>query len=136
MTRNDQNIVELLSTVRALRSEKGCPWDKKQSTSSLVEYFHEEFDELMDAIKKQDHQNICEELGDLLFLIVMVSEISKENNYFHFPDVVHHVNQKLIRRHPHVFAGKTYKNEEELAKQWQNIKAIEKKKNLFDTNLS
>ena len=134
MTRNDSNILDLIKTIRTLRSEKGCPWDKRQTTESLVKYFHEEFVELMDAIKNQDYPNICEESGDLLYLIVMISEISKESGQFQFSDVIHLVNQKLIRRHPHVFNDQPCPRKEELEKQWQQIKADEKKKNLFDTD--
>lgn len=129
------DILELLATIRTLRSETGCPWDRRQTTKSLAKYFHEELDELMDAIKNQDYPNICEELGDLLYLIIMTSEINRESKRFHFPDVVRHINQKLIRRHPHVFADKQIKTDAELIKQWQKIKAEEKKKNLFDTDL-
>lgn len=136
MTGNNSNLLDLIETIRTLRSEKGCPWDKRQTTESLVKYFNEEFTELMDAIQNQDYPNICEESGDLLYLIVMLSEISKESGQFQFSDVIHHVNQKLIRRHPHVFKDQPCKSEEELAKQWQEIKADEKKKNLFDTDLS
>ena len=128
MTRNNQNILELITTIRTLRSEGGCPWDKRQTTESLVKYLHEEFNELMEAIKNKDYQNICEESGDLLYLIIMIAEINKESGQFQFSDVVHHINQKLIRRHPHVFDGQAYESEEELAKQWQQIKAEEKKK--------
>ncbi len=136
MTRNNSSLLDLIETIRTLRSEKGCPWDKRQTTESLVKYFYEEFAELMDAIKNQDYPNICEESGDLLYLIVMISEISKESGQFQFSDVIHHVNQKLIRRHPHVFNGQPCESEKELEKQWQEIKANEKKKNLFDTDLS
>lgn len=136
MTRNNSNLLDLIETIRTLRSEKGCPWDKRQTTESLVKYFYEEFTELMDAIKNQDYPNICEESGDLLYLIVMISEISKESGQFQFSDVIYHVNQKLIRRHPHVFNGQPCESEKELKKQWQEIKANEKKKNLFDTDLS
>jgi len=135
MKTDNSEILKLLTTIRTLRSETGCPWDKRQTTQSLTRFFHEELNELMDAIKNQDYPNICEELGDLLYLIVMTSEISREKKQFHFPDVVRHINQKLIRRHPHVFADQQYKNDDELAKQWQEIKAEEKKKNLFDTTL-
>jgi tetrapyrrole methylase family protein/MazG family protein len=135
MISNISTIDELLLTVRKLRSSEGCPWDRRQTTTSLIKYFQEEFSELMDAIKNNDIPNICEESGDLLYLILMISEISRENRDFHFPDVVRMVNQKLIRRHPHVFAGQSYENEEDLIKQWQEIKTEEKKKNLFDTTL-
>ena len=136
MTVNNQSIDELLSTIRTLRSDTGCPWDRRQTTKSLMKYFHEEFNELMEAIENQDFPNICEEAGDLLYLILMISEICREKGEFHFPDVVRLVNKKLIRRHPHVFAGHPHKNEADLVKQWQQIKAEEKKKNLFDTDLS
>ncbi len=136
MTQNNSNILDLIATIQTLRSEKGCPWDKRQTTESLLKYFHEEFAELMDAIKNQDYPNICEESGDLLYLLVMISEISRESGQFQFSDVIHYVNQKLIRRHPHVFGGQSWESEEQLAKQWQQIKADEKKKNLFDTDRS
>lgn len=132
---DDPNVDELLLTVRKLRSTAGCPWDRQQTTTSLIKFFQEEFNELMDAIKNQDFPNICEESGDLLYLILMISEICRENGHFHFPDVVRLANQKLIRRHPHVFAGKAYADEADLIKQWKQIKSEEKKKNLFDTNL-
>lgn len=102
---------------------------------SLLKYFEEEFNELVEAIKKQDFPNICEESGDLLYLILMVSEISREKGEFHFPDVVRLVNKKLIRRHPHVFGQRSSEGEEDLKKQWHQIKREEKKKNLFDTDL-
>lgn len=92
-------------------------------------------DELITAVENQDSPNICEESGDLLYLIVMLSEINREKGEFHFPDVVRLINEKLIRRHPHVFADTAYKSEEDLVKQWKQIKTEEKKKNLFDTNL-
>ena len=135
MIRNNSNLHDLIETIRTLRSEKGCPWDKRQTIESLVKYFNEEFTELMDAIQNQDYPNICEESGDLLYLIVMISEISNESGHFQFSDVIHRVNQKLIRRHPHVFNDQPCESEEELAKQWQEIKVDEKKKNLFDTDL-
>ncbi len=135
MTTDTEDVKELLSTIRKLRSNEGCPWDRRQTTTSLIKYLQEELNELMEAIKNQDYPNICEESGDILYLIVMISEISRENGEFHFPDVVRLINQKLVRRHPHVFAGKSYENEEDLIRQWQQIKAEEKKKNLFDTNL-
>ena len=103
--------------------------------ASLEKYLREEFNELIDAIKNQDFPNICEESGDLLYLILMISEISREKGQFHFPDVVRHVNNKLIRRHPHVFDDRIIESEKDLTKQWNQIKSEEKKKNLFDTDL-
>ncbi|NTW88952.1 MAG: nucleotide pyrophosphohydrolase, partial [Desulfobulbaceae bacterium] len=81
------------------------------------------------AISNDDHANICEELGDVLYLLIMIADINKDLGRFEFEDVIKSINVKLIRRHPHVFAGQTYENEEQLAAQWQAIKAEEKKQN-------
>ena len=118
---------KLVATIRRLRAKDGCPWDKKQTTESLSKYLQEEVNELIVAIQKDDMINICEECGDLLYLIIMISEISKTNKNFTFSDVIECIEQKLVRRHPHVFAGRPYKNEEDLARQWQQIKAEEKR---------
>jgi tetrapyrrole methylase family protein/MazG family protein len=135
MTSTEPAVNELLSTIKTLRSPVGCPWDRRQTMTSLIKHLHEEFNELIDAIKNQDFPNICEESGDLLYLILMISEISREKGEFHFPDVVRLVNKKLIRRHPHVFDDRISKSENDLTKQWNQIKSEEKKKNLFDTDL-
>lgn len=78
---------------------------------------------------------MCEELGDLLYLVMMITEINREKGRFDFSTVAESINEKLIRRHPHVFAGKPYKNENDLKKQWEKIKAEEKEKSI-DTNPS
>jgi tetrapyrrole methylase family protein/MazG family protein len=129
MTHYNLGLPGLLSTIKTLRGEDGCPWDKRQTTTSLLKYLKSECQELVDAIEKDDQSNTCEELGDVLYLIVMISEIHNDCGNFILPDVIRTVNEKLIRRHPHVFAGQTYENEEELAIQWETIKAEEKKKN-------
>lgn len=116
----------LTTTVQELRSENGCPWDKRQTTTSLVKYLQSEFAELLTAIENRDTENLCEELGDLLFLIVMVSQINKEEGTFSIEQVLEGVTEKLIRRHPHVFAGVKISNEQELQEQWRKIKALEK----------
>ncbi len=122
-------MMELITTIQTLRSPDGCPWDRRQSPASLIKYLKSECDELVSAIENNDLANICEELGDLLYIIVMLSEMHSENGSFQFSDVIHAINEKLIRRHPHVFAGEPYESEEQLAAQWQAIKAQEKKKN-------
>jgi len=122
-------LSDLVDTIKTLRGEEGCPWDKRQSSSSLLKHLKSECEELILAINNNDHINICEELGDLLYLIVMISEIHNDEGQFQLSDVIRTVNEKLIRRHPHVFAGKPYENEEQLAAQWKAIKAEEKKKN-------
>ncbi len=123
-------LSELLSTIKALRGKDGCPWDKRQTSTSLLKYLASECEELVVAIQNDDHLNICEELGDLLYIIIMVSEIHNDQALFEFSDVIQGINKKLIRRHPHVFAGRPYENEEQLTAQWNAIKAEEKKKNI------
>jgi len=121
---------ELISTIKTLRGTNGCPWDKRQTSTSLLEHLTSECEELVIAIRNDDHVNICEELGDLLYIIIMISEIHNDHAVFEFSDVIKAINKKLIRRHPHVFAGQPYENEEQLAAQWNAIKAEEKKNNI------
>ncbi len=130
MTNCDPKLSELISTIKTLRGEDGCPWDRRQNHISLLKYLKSECQELVDAIENDDPVNICEELGDLLYLIVMISEIGNDQGNFDFSDVLRTINEKLIRRHPHVFAGQPYENEEQLAAQWEAIKAEEKKNNI------
>jgi tetrapyrrole methylase family protein / MazG family protein len=127
MANNNTEIQTLVDTIETLRGDKGCPWDKKQTCFSLSEYLVSETTELLAAIDNHDTNNICEELGDVLYILIMIAEIKREKGSFDFSDVIRGINSKLIRRHPHVFAGQSYENEEQLAAQWQAIKAMEKK---------
>jgi MazG family protein len=120
------NFRDLIKTVRALRGQNGCPWDMKQTTESLEQYLHEEFTEIIEAIHNQDLENLCEELGDFLYLILMISEINRQNGSFSLENVIQTINKKLIRRHPHVFEDIELKDELSLTKQWQQIKQAEK----------
>lgn len=122
---------DLLVTVRALRGKNGCPWDQKQTAVSLIKYLKEESQELRDAIEKKDGLEVCEELGDLLFIILMICEINEEQGVFTLDNLLVTINEKLIRRHPHVFAGNPTVDEESLKRQWQEIKAKEKGKNII-----
>ncbi|MDD3814557.1 MAG: MazG nucleotide pyrophosphohydrolase domain-containing protein [Desulfocapsaceae bacterium] len=118
----------LLHTVRSLLGPEGCPWDQKQSTLSLKKYFKEEFAEIITAIDNNDPENLCEELGDMLFLVILMAEINKKNGTFTLQDILRNINEKMIRRHPHVFADGKKGTEEELEKQWRAIKSQEKEK--------
>jgi len=128
MTTTNHNLQVLVDTISTLRSDHGCPWDKKQTPATLLKYLQAETDELVSAINNKDIENTCEELGDVLYILIMISTYYKESSAFDFSDVIQQVNEKLIRRHPHVFAGKTYENEADLDRQWQEIKAKEKQK--------
>ncbi len=127
---SENNIDQLRQIIQTLRGENGCPWDKKQTPDSLVKYLREETDELVSAIKNADIENMCEEIGDVLYVLLMLVEISEEEAHFTCKDVVTGIVDKLIRRHPHVFADAHVANEEELHLLWNSIKEQEKKKNV------
>jgi len=132
MKKKSTEFDSLIETVKTLRGEKGCPWDKKQTIDSLRKYLVEEFGEILQAIDNKDNLNLCEELGDFLYLIVMISEINEENGNFSLEDIIGGINEKLIRRHPHVFSGTPIEDEAALRKQWDKIKAAEKAEKMFD----
>jgi len=128
MQHSNSFFSQLLKTIRSLRGKNGCPWDQGQTTQSLTKYLKEESQELLLAIKRENNQEICEELGDLLFVLLLMAQINEEQGSFTLNDVLQTVNAKQIRRHPHVFAGLPVGDEESLNKQWQKIKAEEKAK--------
>ncbi len=117
-------------TITQLRSENGCPWDRKQTARTLVKYISEECEELLEAIEEGDPTHLCEEIGDVLFLLVLLSEINSELKNFTIEDVLSNINEKMIRRHPHVFDGVVVNNEEELKILWETIKSAEKEKKI------
>lgn len=121
-------IDNLISVIKILRGKNGCPWDKKQTADSLIKYLKEEVTELIDAISADDTANAREEIGDVLYVLIMITEIYSDKGCFSLNDSIENITGKLIRRHPHVFAGKEVTDENELRKQWENIKRLEKKK--------
>lgn len=118
----------LCETIARLRSSNGCPWDRKQTFSSLTKYLQEESQELIEALEDGEPGHICEEIGDVLFLLILLSTIGSENGHFGLPDVITGINAKMIHRHPHVFAGLAVSGEEELQRLWEKIKSSEQKK--------
>jgi tetrapyrrole methylase family protein/MazG family protein len=118
---------ELLKIMEALRSEKGCPWDKEQTRESLKPFIVEEAYELIEAIDESDPDKIKEELGDLLFQIVFQCQIAKENNEFKVSDVIEKISKKMIARHPHVFGKADYKTADEVLLHWEEQKKLEGK---------
>ena len=122
---------KLIEIVKKLRSPDGCPWDRKQTHSSLIHYLLEETWEVINEIEQGNVENtLKEELGDLLLQIVLHAEIAAEKRRFSIEDVVEAISQKMIHRHPHVFETKgTHLSEQEQSDQWQKIKTAEKKVN-------
>ncbi|MFO1462579.1 MAG: nucleoside triphosphate pyrophosphohydrolase [bacterium] len=119
-------FLTLLQVMDELRGPRGCPWDKKQTPSSLVPCLLEETYEVIAAIDGGDPQNLREELGDLLLQVVFHSRIASEEKSFEMGDVLRHLIEKLVRRHPHVFAEGEVQEAEEALRQWEQIKAREK----------
>ncbi|MEN8188305.1 MAG: MazG nucleotide pyrophosphohydrolase domain-containing protein [Thermodesulfobacteriota bacterium] len=122
---------QFIHTVEMLRTH--CPWDKKQTLSSSQKYLTEEYLEVLEAMQGNDSDALREELGDLIFIVVLISQICSDSGQFTIEDVIETINMKMIRRHPHVFETKTEMSEEELRKQWKRIKNEEKNSKKIDT---
>lgn len=133
MDRITEAFQELIEAVRKLRAPGGCSWDRNQTLDSLRPYMLEEAYEVADAVDAGDMEELKKELGDLLLHIIMSSEICREEGTFDLADVAGRITEKLIRRHPHVFTEASHLSPEEVEKQWEAIKAEEKKgdKKLF-----
>jgi tetrapyrrole methylase family protein/MazG family protein len=130
-----QEIDNFIETIKQIRDpEKGCVWNLKQSHESLKRYLLEELYETLEAIDKKDPQELEEELGDLLLQIVLHSRIAQEKQEFDFASVVKKINEKMIKRHPHVFANDTAQNTKEVDTLWDAQKAKEKqsRKSIFE----
>jgi len=110
-----------------LRGPGGCPWDIEQTHKSICDCLVEEVAELLDTIDRDDFPHMREELGDLLLHVVMHAQMASEAGHFNFEDVAREINDKLIRRHPHVFGTMNLPNTEAVLNQWDVIKAAEKK---------
>jgi len=106
--------------------ENGCPWDVQQSFDSIAAYTVEEAYEVADAIERKDMDDLKNELGDLLFQVVFHAQMASENNKFDFSDVVNEINDKLVRRHPHVFGDDKTKDETKLYSDWEKHKKKER----------
>lgn len=117
---------KLRGIISELRGPNGCPWDKKQTHESLKKYLIEESYELIDAIDSGDIDHMIEELGDVLLQVMLHAQIGEDEGYFAIDDVIEGISSKMVRRHPHVFGDKTAENEEEVIKNWQEIKEQEK----------
>ncbi len=118
----------LVDIMKKLRGKNGCPWDRKQTFSSIRINLLEETYETIDAINKKDYSKLEEELGDLLLQVVFLSQIAAEKKKFTITDVIKNISDKLVRRHPHVFNKLKVKNTTEVLSNWENIKRTEKTK--------
>jgi nucleoside triphosphate diphosphatase len=125
-----RDIGRLLEIMAALRTpETGCPWDLAQNFSTIAPYTLEEAYEVADAIARDDLADLKDELGDLLLQVVFHARMAEEQRAFNFAEVVHAITEKLIRRHPHVFADERSRTPRAVEGLWERIKAEEKAAN-------
>lgn len=134
MTMKYKNMEELIAIIKKLRSPQGCPWDRKQTHTSLRSNMLEEAYEAVNAIDDEDVKHLKEELGDVLLQVLLHSQIAEDNGEFTIEDVAKELKDKLIHRHPHVFGDTKIDNPDEVLKAWDKLKAEEKthRKSLMD----
>ena len=121
-----QQLTRLRAIMHRLRAPGGCPWDAEQTHESIIPNLIEEAYETVDTIQRGDHEHLKEELGDLLLQVVFHSEIAEGAGRFTLDDVARGISDKLVRRHPHVFAESTVTTTEGVLQQWDEIKRTEK----------
>jgi tetrapyrrole methylase family protein/MazG family protein len=117
----------LVALVETLRSDHGCPWDREQTPEQIKTYLLEEAYEVLEALESGNPENLCAELGDLLFHIVFLARIFEEAGGFNIKDVVQAISGKMIRRHPHVFGQAEVSSSDEVRQRWHEIKMAEAK---------
>ena len=120
---DEEAVKRLVEIIGILRKE--CPWDKVQTHDSLIPCMIEEAYEAVDAIQKRDDVNLREELGDVMMQVVFHSLLAESEGHFTFKDVVNEECEKMIRRHPHIFAGGDAKTVDKVLEKWENIKCEE-----------
>jgi tetrapyrrole methylase family protein/MazG family protein len=116
----------LVDIIARLRASNGCPWDRKQTHSSLRENLLEECYEVLETLDEGDSGKLCQELGDLLMQVVLHAQIATEAGEFELGDVINSINTKLIHRHPHVFGSLRVKDAEEVLVNWEALKKEER----------
>src|SRR5580704_16939715 len=126
---SDQPVFRLVEIMARLRSpDGGCPWDLEQTFATIAPYTVEEAYEVADAVERNDLSDLKEELGDLLLQVVFHARMAEEQGAFAFDDVTNAINDKMIRRHPHVFAEESYASLAHQKQGWEQLKAAERAK--------
>ena len=120
-------IERLLGIMKTLRDpQHGCPWDREQTFATIAPYTLEETYEVLDAIQREDFDDLRGELGDLLFQVVFYAQMASEQERFNFEDICHAISDKLERRHPHIFGDATAETSSDVLKNWEAIKTAER----------
>lgn len=122
-----ESVDKLVEIIKALRAPDGCPWDREQTHKSIRGHLAEECAELLEAIDLDSPEKMCEELGDILMHVALHAEIAAEDGQFTLDDIARGLDEKLVRRHPHVFADKKAASTSDVLKIWEDVKAKEKK---------
>jgi MazG family protein len=120
-------FLRLLEIVATLRSPGGCPWDREQTPATIVPYLLEEAHEVLEAVEAGDDRELCEELGDVLLEVALLTQMAREEGRFTVADSLRAICDKLVRRHPHVFGGAEAADPRAVRESWAKIKAAEKK---------
>ena len=128
---NIDTLERLVEIMAILRGEGGCPWDREQTHRSLRPYLLEETYEVLDRIDNKQWDQLADELGDLLLQIVFHAQMASENGTFTINDVIQKINQKLIRRHPHIFGNAVADTSKEVVHRWEQIKQNESKRSVL-----
>ena len=124
---SESRFLQLCSILDTLLGPNGCPWDKKQTLETLKKHVLEETCELIDALQENNSQGMKEELGDLMLNVVLFAKVAAKEGHFTLDDALDTINEKLIRRHPHIFGdAKALESAEEVLYQWEAIKKQEK----------
>ncbi|HCY76256.1 MAG TPA: nucleoside triphosphate pyrophosphohydrolase [Ignavibacteriales bacterium] len=126
----DSKFTDFVQIVKRLRKE--CPWDREQTNDSIKANTIEEAYEVVEAIDNKDSDELKKELGDLLLHVVFHTQIAEEDNHFNIDDVIDSIQEKLIRRHPHVFGDVKVSNSNEVKKNWEEIKLSEGRESVLD----
>jgi tetrapyrrole methylase family protein/MazG family protein len=120
-------FTRLVEIMARLRGPEGCPWDREQTHASIKPYLIEETYEVVEAIEREDDEDLCSELGDLLLQVVFHAQMASEAGRFTIADVVQAIHDKLVRRHPHVFGDADVRSSADVVHNWSRIKAEERR---------
>lgn len=121
-----EELEEIVRLLEKLRSEKGCPWDRAQTIETLKKDIKDEYEEVIQAIDKKDYENLKEEIGDLIWTLLLVVQIASEEKHFDVGDVLKYTRDKIIRRHPHVFGGEKAETPEDAIRIVNKAKEMER----------
>ena len=120
-----ETFSELVRIMDRLREPGGCPWDRAQNLDTFLPNLREELEEVEQALRNRDTANLCEEIGDLIFNLIFLARLAKEEGWFTIEDSLTSIRDKIVRRHPHVFGDASCETPEEVLEQWDRIKRTE-----------